>query len=300
MGLAAALVEEKKDAADTFRDLHTDTVAFTRNKNQLLPCDTRINLILLSQPLTALPSLRLTETSIIQQETSFDNPPVSASLALPFTPAHPLPQPHTRFRRLTQPEEVEFLKAISALTRWAAEIDNAEVTPALFTPLVDTVVPQLAGALHNITRPQIQHKETKIERQFKRLLTNLPRGHNARSQSLARLQSLNEAWRKKQRKREKSKLYYAMIKGSKIKRAVHKALNPVQSSVIQLRHTYSDPPTLESDPHKMGTMFSSCLEKLGGDPDFRVNSSTLSSFIANLPKCPQGVSTSPLPLPELH
>ena len=50
----------------------------------------------------------------------------------------------------------------------------------------------------------------------------------------------------------------------------------------------------------MGTMFSSCLEKLGGDPDFRVNSSTSSSFIANLRKCPQGMSTSPLSLPDLH
>ena len=127
---------------------------------------------------------------------------------------------------------MEFLKAVSLLTRWAAEIDNAEVTPSLLTQFVDTVVPQLARGFHNITHPQIRHKETNIEREFKRLLTNLPRGHNARSQSLARLQSLNESWRKKQTKREKSKLHYAMIKGSKIKRAIDKALNPAQSSGI--------------------------------------------------------------------
>ena len=50
----------------------------------------------------------------------------------------------------------------------------------------------------------------------------------------------------------------------------------------------------------MGSMFSECLENLGGDPDFHVDDSTLRGFIHNLPKYSPEVADAPLDLPDLQ
>ena len=263
-----ALVDDKKEAIDTFRTLHQDTIAYTRYTNQLLPCDTRIDLILLSQPPISTPSLSLTGASIIQHDVTSDHHPISATVSLPFTPAHPTPLPRTLFRRLTQPEEVEFHKTIQPLHQWAWQMTQHEVSPDLLVQYTNTLVPQIATAFHQITRPQWAHRETSIEREFKSVLNRMPKAQAAQTQALKRLQSISEKWRDKQRKQEKKKLHYAMVKGSKIKRAIDKALHPVPSTGIQLRNASCGPPRLETDPHVMGSMFSECLENLGGDPDF--------------------------------
>ena len=295
-----ALVDDKKEAIDTFRTLHQDTIAYTRYKNQLLPCDTRIELILLSQPLISTPSLSLTGASIIQHDVTSDHHPISATVSLPFTPAHPTPEPRTLFRRLTQPEEVEFHKTIQPLHQWASQMIQHEVSPDLLVQYINTLVPQIGTAFHQITRPQLAHRETSIEREFKSILNRMPKGQAARTQALKRSQSISEKWRDKQRKKEKKKLHYAMVKGSKIKRAIDKALHPVPSTGIQLRNASCDPPRLETDPRVMGSMFSECLEHLGGDPDFQVHASTLRGFIHNLPKCSPEVADAPLDLPDLQ
>ena len=95
------------------------------------------------------------------------------------------------------------------------------------------------------------------------------------------------------------KLHYAMVKGSKIKKAIDKALRPDQTQHIQLRDDSTNPPRMESDPQKVGDMFSACLSRLGGDPEFQVNERRLQEFITNLPKCPEPTRTEPLPLPDI-
>ena len=69
------------------------------------PCTPTLLLSPGTQPLTALAFFWLKEACSIQHYTSSDHHPVSASLALQFTPVDPLPQPCTLFRRLTQPKE---------------------------------------------------------------------------------------------------------------------------------------------------------------------------------------------------
>ena len=235
-------MDEKKEAIDKFCILHQDAIAYTRYKNQLLPCDTTIDLILLSQPLISTPSLLLTGASIIQHDVTSDHHPISATVNLPFTPAHPTPQPRTLFRRLTQSEELEFHKTIQPLQKWASQMIQHEVPPNLLVQHINAGVPQITTAFHQITRPQLAHYETSIEREFKTALNRMPKAQAARTQARKRLQSISEKWRDKQRKKEKKKLHYAMVKGSKIKRAIDKALHLVPSTGIQLRNTSCDPP----------------------------------------------------------
>ena len=199
----SSLVEEKKDAVDSFRMKNNDTLAYTRYRNPLLPCDTRIDLLLLSQPLIATPALHVLEAHIIQHDVSSDHHPISASIELPFTPAHPLPQPHTLFRRLNQSEELEFMKSIQQLEQWAYEVTRVQVSPHRLVQFINSVVPQLARAFHQITRPCNPHRETPIEREFKERLSQLPKGHAQRTRALRRLQELSESWRARQSKREK-------------------------------------------------------------------------------------------------
>ena len=295
----SSLVEEKKDAVDSFRMKNNDTLAYTRYRNPLLPCDTRIDLLLLSQPLIATPALHVLEAHIIQHDVSSDHHPISASIELPFTPAHPLPQPHTLFRRLNQLEELEFLKSIQQLEQWAYEVTRVQVSPHRLVQFINSVVPQLARAFHQITRPCNPHRETPIEREFKERLSQLPKGHAQRTRALRRLQERSESWRARQSKREKKKLHYAMVKGSKIKKSIDKSLRPDQKQHIQLRDDSTNPPRMESDPQKLGDMFSACLSRLGGDPEFQVNERRLQEFITNLPKCPEPTRTEPLPLPDI-
>ena len=165
--------------------------------------DTRIDLLLLSQPLIATPALHVLEAHIIQHDVSSDHHPISASIELPFTPAHPLPQPHTLFRRLNQSEELEFLKSIQQLEQWAYEVTRVQVSPHRLVQFINSVVPQLARAFHQITRPCNPHRETPIEREFKEWLPQLPKGHAQRTRALRRLQELSESWRARQSKREK-------------------------------------------------------------------------------------------------
>ena len=199
----SSLVEEKKDAVDSFRIKNNDTLAYTRYRNPLLPCDTRVDLLLLSQPLIATPALQVLEAHIIQHDVSSDHHPISASIELPFTPAHPLPQPHTLFRRLNQSEELEFLKSIQQLEQWAYEVTRVQVSPHRLVQFIYSVVFQLARAFHQITRPCNPHRETPIEREFKERLSQLPKGHAQRTRTLRRLQELSESWRARQSKREK-------------------------------------------------------------------------------------------------
>ena len=175
-----------------------------------------------------------------------------------------------------------------------------EVPPDLLVQHINTLVPQIATAFHQITRPQLAHRETSIEREFKTVLNRMPNAQAARTQALKRLQSISEKWRDKQRKKEKKKLHYAMVKGSKIKRTIDKALHLVPSVGIQLRNASCDPPRLETDPHVMGSMFSECLENLGGHPHFEVDDSTLKGFIHNLPKCSPEAANAPLDLLDLQ
>ena len=86
-----ALVDERREAIDTVCILHQLTITYTRYKNQLLRCDTRIDFIFLSQPLISTPSLSLTGASVIQHDVTSDHHPISATVSLPLTPSHPIP-----------------------------------------------------------------------------------------------------------------------------------------------------------------------------------------------------------------
>ena len=86
-----SLVQEKKAAADTFRTVHRERLAFTRYKNSLLPCDTRIDLLLFSSSVVSLSSASLLEADIESADTSSDHHPIYCTLRLPCTPQYPPP-----------------------------------------------------------------------------------------------------------------------------------------------------------------------------------------------------------------
>ena len=89
-----SLVQEKKAAADTFRTVHRERLAFTRYKSSLLTCDTRIDLLLFSSSVGSLPSASLLEADIESADTSSDGHPIYCTLRLPCTPQYTPPCSH--------------------------------------------------------------------------------------------------------------------------------------------------------------------------------------------------------------
>ena len=112
-----SVIEEKKGAADTFRSLHHNRIAYTRYHSPLLPCDTHIDLILMSSHLQSLFSLWLNEATIDETDSSSNHHPISYALRPPCTPhfARP-PAPSTLVRRLTKEENAEFQNMVCSLT----------------------------------------------------------------------------------------------------------------------------------------------------------------------------------------
>ena len=163
---------------------------------------------------------------------------------------------------------------------------------------MNTVTQQVATAYHGITRPSVQHRETRMEREFKQALAGVPSNTEGRKKALRKLQGLNRRWTKKRTEKEKKRSHYCMIKGRKIKKAVDQALNPQQRTQVHLWDESPDPPNLATEPPQAGRVFSECLSKLGGEPDLEVQDLLLDQFISHVPKCPDDVGTHPLPLPE--
>ena len=91
-----SLVQKQKAAADTFRTVHRERLAFTRYKNSLLLCDTRIDLLLFSSSVVSLPSASLLEADIESADTSPDHHPIFCTLRLPCTTQCP-PRPCTHY-----------------------------------------------------------------------------------------------------------------------------------------------------------------------------------------------------------
>ena len=197
-------------------------------------------------------------------------------------------------------EQNTFLYQLSPLEQWAAPTDFSSISEAQLVQYVDIIVQQISIVFHRITRPNIQHKETKLEKQYKALLNTLSDNTASRKRTLSKLQELNEQWTKKISARQKKQLHHSMVKGSKIKKAVENALNPSRKSPIQLWDKSSDPPRLATDPSHVGQVFSDCLSKLGGDPDFTASEDTLSQYISLIPKCPPSSKNQELPLPTLE
>ena len=135
---------------------------------------------------------------------------------------------------------------------------------------MNTVTQQVATAYHGITRPLVQHRETRMEREFKQALAGVPSNTEGRKKALRKLQGLNERWTKERTEKEKKRLHYCMIQGRKIKKAVDQALNPQQRTQVHLWDESTDPPNLATEPPQVGRVFSECLSKLGGEPDFEV------------------------------
>ena len=164
---------------------------------------------------------------------------------------------------------------------------------------VNKVIPQISPSFHTITNPSVQHRETSVEREFKRILRRLPRERKAHSPTLQRLQKLSEDWRERQRKQKKKKLHYTLVKGAKIKSAINKALNHTQTAPIHILDRSTGPPVLETNPSKVGKLLSNCLSHLREDPHFAVDQQPLNQFIHNLPKCPGETASAPLDMPTL-
>ena len=101
-----SLIEDKKEATDSFRAKHHDTIAFTRFRNNMLPSDTRIDLLLFSSSLVSLPSFALVEADICTFDRTSDHHPIFATFRPPYTPQYPPLLPHVllvfaAFRKLS-------------------------------------------------------------------------------------------------------------------------------------------------------------------------------------------------------
>ena len=107
---------------------------------------------------------------------------------------------------------------------------------------------QIAVAFHRTTNPMKAHKETRLEREYKSVLSSLSDNTASRKRALIKLQDLNQKWTKKIATRQKKQLHYSLVMGSKMKQAIERALKPCQKSPIQLWDKSTDPPRLATDP----------------------------------------------------
>ena len=115
----SSLIDEKRHGVDTFRVVHHDKISFTRYRNALLQCDTRIDYFFASKSLISTPHISIADADILHHDTSSDHHPITLTLQLPFAPAQRPPPPSTLFRRLTSDEESRFLSGIQPLQDWA-------------------------------------------------------------------------------------------------------------------------------------------------------------------------------------
>ena len=159
---------------------------------------------------------------------------------------------------------------------------------------------QIAVSFHRITNPMKTHKETILEREYKSVLSSLSDNTASRKRVLIKLQDLNQKWTKQSVTPQKKQLLYSMVRGSNIKQAIERALNPCQRSPIQLWDKSTNPPRLATDPEHVGRVFPECLSKLGGDPAFAVCSDKLNQFLINVPKCTPAAKHKALALRTLN
>ena len=158
---------------------------------------------------------------------------------------------------------------------------------------------QIANVFHEITKPMVEHKESRLETEFKHSLASLPKDTDRRKQTLRRLQDPNEKWRSGIQTKQKKRLHYSMVRGNKLKRAIDQALNPRHRAPIHLWDHSTQPPTLVSEPSKVGDVFSRCLTHLGGDPAFEVSQDTLGQFLSKVPECILATRVQEMELPTL-
>ena len=165
---------------------------------------------------------------------------------------------------------------------------------------LSTLTPSAAKCLtyHSITRPGHSHSDTQIQKQFKSILLNLPSGGEPRKTALRKLQAMSDSWRAKISEKKKRKLHYAMVRCSKIERAVYESLNPRTRETMQIWNHDHHLPQPVAEPTAVGLLFSKCLTLLGGDLCFTVKEDTLNRHLARVPKCPHGTSLKSLPSPD--
>ena len=159
------------------------------------------------------------------------------------------------------------------------------------------MVEQIAVSFHRTTNPMNPHKEAKLEREYETVLSSLSDNTASRKRVLIKLQDLNQRWTKQSVTPQKKQVHYSMVRGSKIKQAIQRALNPCQRSPIQVWDKSTDPPKLATDPEHVGRVFSESLSKLGGDPAFVVGNDKLNQFLINVPECTPGAKHKAPPLP---
>ena len=294
-----SLIEDKREGVDSFRSKHQNTLQFTRYRSALLPCDTRFDLFLLPSHLLMLPFLTLDSADICVQDKTSDHHAIHCALQLPCTPQYPPPPPqHTLFRRLTQAEIREFTNKLSPLEEWANNIPMDQLSLDDCVQWMNTVTQQVATAYHGITRPLVQHRETRMERDFKQALAGASSNTEWRKKALRKLQGLNKRWTNK--RTEKGKKAIALLHDQRPEDSKGRRSRTEPSAThAGLWDESTDPPNLATEPPQVGRVFCECLTKLGGEPDFEVPDLLLDQFISHVPKCPDDVGTQPLPLPEL-
>ena len=96
----------------------------------------------------------------------------------------------------------------------------------------------------------------------------------------------------------KRKLHYAMVRCSRVKRAVHESLNPHKRETMQIWNHDHHPFQLVAEPTAVGQGFSKCLTSLGKDSSFTVEEDTLNAHLARFRECPQRNSSKSLPSPH--
>ena len=151
-----ALVHDRHLAVDTYRVKHPCTSAFTWYESALFPCDTRINLFLISPPLASRASFELKEADICQQESSSDHHPIIDSFKLPSTPEC-LPPPQTIYplQTLHSSRRVPLLLQINVPRRVGLQLPSSGSSSPFCRPRYGALQADFAG-LPQCQAPSLQ------------------------------------------------------------------------------------------------------------------------------------------------
>ena len=98
-------------------------------------------------------------------------------------------------------------------------------------------------------------------------------------------------WEAKVTKAATTKIHRCLVRKTRIKRTINKALNPVERGEITLKRPGTT--QIVSTPKEVGYLFSSTLLTLGGSLEYTPPSTLVDRLLTHSPSCPEPTKHSP-------
>ena len=237
-----------------------------------------------------------TSATIQTDDETSDHHPVTYATQVPPHPVSETPTTKRKvFRKLTERERSKHHDSLAPLARWCEStlprfesLSSADIV--LFT---DVVLEEVATSYHNITTPSHPTSSALVKKIKASLQTMPPPNHPNFPASVDTLDKLVKKWETKVNKAATTKIHRCLVRKTRNKRTINKALKPVECGEITLKRP--DATQLVSTPEEVGSISSCTLLHLGGSLDYAPPSTLVDRLLIHSHTCPEPTKHSPLP-----